>query len=114
MDHLGDFFQTGLAVLTLASLAGLGLMRGVVVGLRESLADARSRVTDLESDRTKDQAKIQSQANDIDSLRRIVTGEAQLREIASKLNEHHAKAEVHWEADEELLGRVLQALGSRS
>jgi predicted nucleic acid-binding Zn-ribbon protein len=112
-NDLGAFFQTALAVLTLASLAGLGLMRGVVTGLRESLKDSRERITDLEKGRVEDRATIESQKHEIASLRRIVTGEDQLREIADKLDSHHEEAKTHWETDEELLGMLLQVLSGR-
>lgn len=113
LANLGPFLQTALTVLTLASLAGLGLMRGTVVGLRESLADARAKITDLERDRVEDRAKITSQNNDIDTLRRVATGAVQWEAIATKLDQHHSEAKRHWKTDEELLGLLLQAIQTR-
>jgi hypothetical protein len=111
-DSLGNFLQVASGILVITSLAGLGLMRATVVNLRESLADLRSEVADkdrqnadMKADRARDKA-------DLEALKRIVTGEDQLLAISEKLDTHHAAAITHWEADEELLGRVLQALNS--
>lgn len=111
-DSLGNFLQTASGILVIASLAGLGLMRARVIDLREQLSDLRAEVgdkdrvvSDMKADRARDKA-------DLDALKRVVTGEDQLLAISQKLELHHTAALAHWEADEELLGRVLQVLNS--
>lgn len=114
---LGGFVQTASAVLVIAALAGLGLMRARVVDLKERLTECREEIADqdreiakLKAGRAEDKAEIAKQANDIDTLRRTVTGEAHWEELTGKLDHHHAEAKSHWAAFEELLGRILQAL----
>lgn len=111
-DNLGNFLQVASGILVISSLAGLGLMRGTIVNLRENLADARAeiadkdrRITQLETDRTVDRG-------DLDALRRVVTGEAHWTAIEQKLEQHHDAAVHHWQADEELLGMILQSLNA--
>jgi chromosomal replication initiation ATPase DnaA len=128
MDHLGSLLTTGLAILSIATLAGLGLTRGLVINLRESLADARAEIADkdrraseaqAESDRrlgdaeaeiAKVKAQNAVQANDLIALGRVVTGEAHWVAIGHKLDEHHDEAKIHWANDEETMRKMLTAL----
>jgi hypothetical protein len=128
LGSLGSFLQVALTVLTLASLAGLGLMRGTVTNLRETLRDAREEVADKDRRYTADladkdrrlteaeaeiirlRAKINSQAKDIDAYGRLVRGETYWSELGEKLDSHHGEAKIHWSEDERLLKQIIADL----
>lgn len=117
LTSVGSFLQVASAVLIITSLVGVGLMRARVIDLKERLGECRDEIADqdreitkLKAARTEDQAEIAKQANDIDALRRIVTGEEHWVELTRKLDTHHDEAKSHWAAFEELLGRILQTL----
>lgn len=116
-DNLGHLIQTALGVFAIASLAGLGLMRTTVTNLRENLKDAREEIGDkdrrlsaAEAEIVKLNARATSQANDLNALGRVVTGEAHWVAIGQKLDEHHSEAVTHWSVDEEKLSAILAAL----
>lgn len=116
-DSLGNFVQTALGILTLASLAGLGLMRSKVIDLRETISDIRGELGDKGRQRAGDQAeiarlrtKVITQDTDIAAIGRVVTGEAHWVAIGAKLDEHHEEAKIHWRNDEQTLRQILAAL----
>lgn len=111
-QHLGSLLSVGLAIISIATLAGLALMRTNLVTLRESLADARGEIDDkdrrlkgIEADR--DRIK-----TDLAALTRVVTGEAHWVAIGRKLDNHHREAMAHWRTDEDTLMNILRALES--
>ena len=124
MADLGNFLQVALTVLTLAALASVGLMKGTITNLRESLADARGDIADGDRRHTetkaelveaqnqivKLRAQINSQAHDLEAVGRLVRGESYWLELGEKLDAHHAAAEEHWAEDERLLRKILKDL----
>lgn len=123
-DSLGSFLEAALTVLTLASLAGLGLMRGTVTNLRETLKDARGDIADGDrrhGETTKElqaaqneivrlRAQVNSQAKDLEAVGRLVRGESYWMELGEKLDMHHAEAKTHWSEDERLLKAIIEDL----
>ena len=121
MNDLGNFLQVALTVLTLASLAGLGLMRGTVTNLRENLKDAREEISDKDRRLTAAEtqiiqlnAKVKSQTHDIEAYGRLVRGESYWTELGEKLDVHHEEAKLHWIEDEKLLRQIDRRLGGQS
>jgi len=117
IDHLGATLNAALAVVAIATLAGLGLMRGTVTGLRENLSEARAeigdkerRLKDAEAEIIKLKAQTRSQAHDLDAVGRLVRGESYWTELGDKLDIHHTEAKTHWAEDERLLARILADL----
>jgi hypothetical protein len=117
MHGVGDLLTTALSVLSLATLAGLGLLRGTVVNLREQLKDSREETAALratraddQAERAEDHAKIARLSADLEAVGRVARGEAHWVAIGHQLEEHHEKATVHWERDEELLNRIVDEL----
>lgn len=118
MHSLGGLLETALAIISIATLAGLGLMRGDTIRLRENLKDAREeisdkdrRLTEAEAQIDKQATQIRGQAHDLEALGRVVTGEAHWIAIGEKLDNHHREAKAHWENDERLLGDISRRLG---
>lgn len=128
MDSLGNFLQTALVVLSLASLAGYGVTRARVVDLREQLDDARKeiadkdrrhseentasnqRISDAEAEIIRLNAKVNSQAHDLEATGRLIRGESYWLELGEKLDGHHTAAEQHWSTDEATLQQILARL----
>lgn len=105
------------AIIAVATVAGLALQRGVTIGLREQLGDARGKIAEqraeideLKADREADRAIITAQANDIRVLQSVVTGEVQLQVIHDTLDTHHETAEIHWRHTRNTLDEILAAL----
>lgn len=113
MEDFGRLLTIGLAIVSIATLAGLGLLRGVVTGLRENLKDARDEIADKDRRLTESEAKIVVLTNDLDALARVVTGEAHWVAISDKLDSHHREAVTHWTHDENLLREIRDRLPQR-
>ena len=125
-DGLGNFLQTALTILTLASLAGVGLMQGTLRNLRADLADARarigdrdSRIAELEKAGAKEQserkarevamqAQIDAQKDQIQLLKDEVTGKPEWVSISKKIDDHATEAQRQWGTIEELLRELLK------
>jgi capsule polysaccharide export protein KpsE/RkpR len=96
--ELGELLSAALAIITIATLTGAGLMRGTVIDLREKLVDADAEVARIKAARAEDNAEhaefkakadaliTQLQA-DHSALARVVTGEAHLVAILDLLEE---------------------------
>lgn len=101
-----DLISVGLAIVSITTLAGLGLLRGTVIGLREQLGDERAAAASLRIQRTEDRAKIDQLTRDLDALGRVVTGEAHWIAIGHQLEEHHEHASAHWNVERRLLTEI--------
>lgn len=121
LGHLGETLNAALAILAIATLAGLGLMRGTVTNLRENLNDARGEITDkerrlatAEAEIARLNSKIMTQAQGIETLGAQIRGEGYWIRLGNELAEHHTEAVRHWEADERLLTELRTAIDALS
>lgn len=94
--QFNDFLSAALGIVSIATLAGLGFLRGAVVNLREQLADSRAENKSLKDSRVEDRAEVARLKTDLAALTRVVTGEAHWVAIGDKLDEHHTQAMKHW------------------
>lgn len=109
MDLTG-IVSTGLAIILLATAAGLGLMRGVVTNLREQLADTRALSEEMRQERTDDRAEIDKLRTQLDALGAVVTGEVHWAAISEVLDQHHVEARQYWQHAEQTAESMLSAL----
>jgi hypothetical protein len=103
-----------LGVIALVSSGIASLLLGSLKTLRESNADLRDRVGDLEKENNRNIAEIVLLKNDRDALARVVRGDDRLEEMVSKQDEHHVAALEHWKTEESLLRMVVQQIGGVS
>lgn len=101
-----NLISVGATIVALTTLAGLGLLRGTVIGLREQLNDERGLTASLRARRDEDAAKIAQLTTDLAALGRVVTGEAHWIAIGHQLDEHHEHATLHWDAERQLLTEI--------
>jgi uncharacterized membrane protein len=119
--HLGQFISIASAIVALAGMAGLALVRGNLTAVREQNKDLRDEVGDLTRREEANKGLRDQQAADIAALQRIVTGEVQWQSISDLLDHHHKAAQEQWHRHEDLLGRhedllieIRDLLGRRS
>ena len=108
--ELGSLLSTGLAVVSIATLTGLGLLRGTVTNLREQLGDARGEIKSLKDGREEMRGENAELRAEVGALRRIVTGEVHWVALDEKLDEHHTEATTHWTKAEGLLEEIRDEL----
>ena len=106
-----------LAVTTLVAAAFAGLMIGTQRTLRDSNADLRDRVKDLEDERKVDKATIaridaadKEKAGEIKMLTSMIQGRVDWTAISDQLEEHHRQALSYWERSEQHLSGIEAAL----
>lgn len=102
--------SVGATIVALTTLAGLGLLRGTVIGLREQLNDERGLSASLRTRREEDGAKIAQLTTDLAALSRVVTGEAHWVAIGQQLDQHHERATEHWQEQRTLLTAIRDNL----
>jgi len=106
---------TGLgAVFGVIALVASGistLLLGSLKTLRDSNADLRARVGDVEEKNNRLMAEVVMLKNDRDALARVVRGDDRLDELVAKQDAHHRDAIEHWNTQEGLLRMVVQNLG---
>lgn len=110
MDDFGALLNTALTIVTLATLAGLGLLRGTVTNLRERLNDRAQENAELKERLLDAEGKLKETKADLDTLKRVVTGEVHWSALTELLTAHHAEANEHWDATEETLQLILEQL----
>jgi hypothetical protein len=128
LHSLGSFLQVASTILVLASLAGLGLMRGRVVDLREQLGDARNEITDNErrhiaelAERDRRLAVIEAEGAELrgklerekvarEALASEVRGDSKIESLSQRLDIHSGEARSHWLTVEELLRQLLKQI----
>lgn len=104
---LESFLTTALAIISLTTLAGMGLMRGTVTGLRESNGDLRVRVKDVEEGRAADKIKLAELEGENRLLQAMITGRVDWVAISDLLEEHHRQSLRRWTSIDEKLDRAL-------
>lgn len=117
MPGIGDLLSIALAAISIATLAGLGFVRGRMTDLREQLKDSREETASLKAARVDDRALIDQQKNelkscrtDLDALARVVTGEVHWVALGNHLDQHHEEARAHWVRSEQKTDRMIKAL----
>ena len=100
------WLTTALGIMSIASLAGVGLLRGAVLQLRERLAEERTSNESLRRQRADDHAEIAQLKADLGALTRVVTGEAHWTAIGEALDEHHDDAKSHWSKEVAVLEQI--------
>ena len=110
METVSGLLTTALAIVALATLAGLGLMRGTVTNLRENLGDARAEIADKDRRLTALEKSDKQHQSELEALRRVVTGEVHWVALGETLDHHHSEAKGHWERDEATLNEILTEL----
>lgn len=113
MEDFSRLLTIALGLVSLATLIGLSLLRGIVVGLRERLKDADEELTRKGRRLDEAEARVLILENDLAALGRVVTGEAHWVAIGAKLDEHHGEATTHWARDEEILEEIRDRLPPR-
>lgn len=114
---VGEWLTTAIGVVSLASFAGVGFMRGRVLDLRAQLTESRAETDSLRASRAEDRAELErtkgdlkSCRSDLDALTRVVTGEAHWVALGQHLDEHHQEARAHWVRSEANTQRMIAAL----
>ena len=102
--------SVGATIVALTTLAGLGLLRGTVIGLREQVRDERDLSASLRTRHAEDAQKIGQLSTDLAALGRVVTGEAHWIAIGQQLDLHHASAAEHWTEQRVLLTEIRDNL----
>lgn len=110
MEDLGRLLSAALAIVTLATAAGLGLQRAQVSSLRTRLKDSDEELA--RKGRRLDEAitELDRVRTDLAALTRVVTGEAHWVSIGQKLDEHHEEATGHWTRADQLLAEIRDRL----
>lgn len=114
MEDFSRLLTIGLGLVSLATLVGLSLLRGVVVGLRERLKDADEELVRVQRRHESAVAELKVVKADLAALGRVVTGEAHWVAIGDKLDVHHDAAETHWARDEEILEEIRDRITPRN
>lgn len=110
MEDLGRLLSIALAVVSIATLAGMGLLVGRVGALRSNLKDSDDELARTVRRLGDSEARVEVLEHALEELGRMVTGEAHLVALEQKLDDHHVAAETHWQADETLLREIRDRL----
>lgn len=88
------------------------LLLGSLKTLRDSNADLRSRVGDLEATNRLLTAEVAQAKSDREALARQVRGDDTLEALVTNLDSHHRDSLAHWRIAEGLLEQVIARLGA--
>lgn len=110
MEDLGRLLTVALAIITLATAAGLGLQRAAVTSLRERLKDSDEELARVNRRHDDAIAELEVVKSDLEGLSRVVTGEAHWIAIGDQLEHHHSEAVGHWSRDETILQEIRDRL----
>lgn len=78
--------------------------------LRDTAADLRTRIEDLESERDTVRAKADSASAELKVWQKAVTGEVQLAAILDLLGDHHREAVQEWAKNRAMQGELVQTM----
>lgn len=119
-ENLSDLLSIALTIVAVATLAGYGLLRGRVQGLREELKDERDARASLAGRHEALKVEAADLLGKVKVLEGIVTGEIHWVALGSKLDEHHTEATEYWTRAEQhtatqetLLTEIRDALRNR-
>lgn len=104
---ISEILTAGLAIVSIATLAGLGFMRGTVISLRERLDDADRDVARYQRQRQEDRTKIEEQAARIAVLESIVTNDQHWRQLTELVVAQQAALEAHFIRVDKKLDKIL-------
>lgn len=113
MEDFGRLLSIALAVVSIATLAGMGLLVGRVGALRSNLKDSDDELGRTKRRLDESVARVTVLENALAELGRVVTGEDYLVAMEQKLDEHHTAAEAHWSTDETILAEIRDELRTR-
>lgn len=109
-DLLGRIVTGVLSVTTIIATALVGVLFGSLKTLRDTANDLRSRVSDLEKERTEDRAEIAEAQSENKLLKAMVTGKVEWVALTDQLEEHHRQAVAWWAKTEARLTEIAAAL----
>lgn len=99
-----------MTVATIIATAGVGLMLGSLKGLRDTAADLRGRVGDLEKERAEDKADNAELKAENKLLTGMVQGKVEWVALTDLLEEHHRQAIVKWDQTDRHLTVIERAI----
>lgn len=108
---MADMLNTGLAIVAIATLAGLGLMRGTITSLRESLSDARAEIADKDRRLGENDRKLAELEARVAVLTSTVTGEVHWVALEQQVDDHHKTAMTQWADIRDVLRDIHVLLG---
>lgn len=100
LETLGPIVTGVLTVTTIIATALVGVLFGSLKALRDTAADLRSRVGDLEKERSEDRAANVELDAENRLLKAMVTGKVEWVALTDQLEEHHRQALVWWKKAE--------------
>lgn len=121
-NDLGEFLNTAVAVVAIATLAGLGFLQGKQKRLRQDLTDEEHRhqkTLDREAEANAKvlalTATVQQHAAKIETLEQQVSAKAEWELVISRLEvlgqalmDHNEAVREHWSTEEALLREALE------
>lgn len=108
--NLTNLLTFALGLISIATLTGLGLTRGLVINLREQLAEERASKNEMRAERAEDRAEISRQKVQLEALAKVVTGEVHWTAVGEALDKHHDEARAHWKRSEAGGASMLTAI----
>lgn len=112
-DLLGRIVTGVLSVTTIIATALVGVLFGSLKTLRDTANDLRSRVSDLEKERTEDRADLAEAHSENKLLKAMVTGKVEWVALTDQLEDHHRQAVTWWAETRKVLQDILTVLGGR-
>lgn len=109
-DLLGRIVTGVLSVTTIIATALVGVLFGSLKTLRDTAADLRSRVGDLEKERTEDKAAVAEKDAENKLLKSMITGRVEWVALTDQLEEHHRQALTWWKKADEHLSAIPAAI----
>lgn len=107
---ISELLGTAASIVAVASLAGLGLIRGTVTNLRENLNDSRNENADLRRRLLDRDTELATAHADLDAMERMKTGKEELTRLETKLDHHHDLSMKHITKITEYVTKALELL----